>query len=131
MLMARPVFAYGIDTAGRRNAELAGAPQMLMCDPPALPLSSAEGVLRHVPSPEVMAAWGFDFADVARPSAAVLAEYEQGEPWPSAIELVRAEGEDGGGARDLCRGRAGVRGEPGRGLPQKRPPPPHGRCTCR
>jgi hypothetical protein len=24
----------------------------------------------------------------------VLAEYEQGEPWPSAIELVRAEGED-------------------------------------
>ena len=91
--VARPVFAYGIDTAGGSNPVLAGAPQMLACDPPALPLASPEGVLRHVPSPEVMAAWGFDVADVARPSEAVLAEYERGAPWPSAIELARAEGE--------------------------------------
>lgn len=88
------VHAYGIDTEGGHNPELGSSPRMLTCDPPALPLAPPDGVLRHVPSHEVMSAWGFAFAEVAPVGDAALAPYEEGRPWGGAIELVRVEGED-------------------------------------
>ncbi len=89
--VARPVHAYGIDTEGGRNPQLASSPRMLTCDPPALPLDPPDGVLRWIPSPEVMSAWGLAFEDIAPVGDAALAPYEAGRDWPDALELVRAE----------------------------------------
>lgn len=51
----RPVHAYGIDLTGDPNLELTGSPAVMSCPPP--PIVSGE--LRHVISPEVLAAWQF------------------------------------------------------------------------
>ena len=91
--VARPVFAYAIDSAGGDNTLLGGAPMELRCDRPALPVAAPDGVLRHVTSEEVMAAWSFDALDVLVLPDDVLAEYEVGDDWASDPLLVRAEGE--------------------------------------
>lgn len=49
------VHAYGIDLTGDPNLELAGSPSMMSCPPPPI----VGGELRHVVSPEVLAAWQF------------------------------------------------------------------------
>jgi len=49
------VHAYGIDLTGDPNLELAGSPAMMSCPPPPI----VGGELRHVVSPEVLAAWQF------------------------------------------------------------------------
>jgi hypothetical protein len=90
----RPVFAYGIDAMGGENPQLSGAPQMLRCERPELPYAaSSGGVLRHVPSPEVMAAWSFDFHDVIVLDDAEIDAFTRGEPVPAAPRLVRTEGD--------------------------------------
>jgi hypothetical protein len=49
------VHAYGIDLTGDPNLELAGSPAVMLCPPPPI----VGGELRHVVSPEVLAAWQF------------------------------------------------------------------------
>lgn len=49
------VHAYGIDLTGDPNLELAGSPMVMSCPPPPI----VGGELRHVASPEVLAAWQF------------------------------------------------------------------------
>lgn len=87
----RPVFAYGIDATGGANTLLAGAPQTLRCDPPALPYAPRGGVLRHVASAEIFAAWRFDWNDIVTLDDATLATYAEGEPLPIAPSLARTE----------------------------------------
>jgi hypothetical protein len=53
--LEHPVHAYGIDLSGDPNLELEASPGMLSC--PAPPIVGGE--LRHVSTPEVLAAWGF------------------------------------------------------------------------
>ncbi len=51
------VHAYAIDSGGKGpNPELGGSPKTFTCARPTLP----DGVRRHVPSPDVVAAWKFD-----------------------------------------------------------------------
>jgi MYXO-CTERM domain-containing protein len=49
------VHAYGIDLTGDPNLELAGSPAVMSCPPPPI----VGGELRHVVSPEILAAWQF------------------------------------------------------------------------
>lgn len=49
------VHAYGIDLTGDPNLELAGSPMVMSCPPPPI----VGGELRHVATPEVLAAWQF------------------------------------------------------------------------
>src|SRR5690606_34476395 len=86
------VYAYGIDSAGGANTLLVGSPKVLQCDPPALPLSPDVGVLRHIPNPEVMANWQFDWRDVAVVPDGILDAYPILEPWSDAPVLTRSEG---------------------------------------
>jgi len=85
----REVFAYGIDSEGGRNTQLVGSPATLRCDPPPLP----DGVLRHVTRPEVLAAWGLSFDDVAPVGDPALAARDEGRAWPAEIQLIRVTGE--------------------------------------
>lgn len=89
--LSHPVFAYGIDTAGGTNAQLAAAPKTLKCDP-APPLASAAGVKRHITSPAVLTAWRFPDSSIARVPDALLTSYRTAAPLPERPELVQAEG---------------------------------------
>lgn len=91
----RPVFAYGIDATGGSNAQLSGAPQTLRCERPELPYLPATGVRRHITSPEIFAAWRFDWNDVITLDDAVLDAYTDGEPLPDAPRLVRTASDPG------------------------------------
>jgi len=91
----RPVFAYGIGASGGVNAQLAGAPQILRCDPPALAHTTASGVRRHVASPEIFAAWKFDWNDVMTIEDALLDAYADGAPLPDAPQLLRTDADPG------------------------------------
>jgi hypothetical protein len=69
------VHAYGIDLTGDPNLELMGSPAVLSCPP--LPVVGGE--LRHVVSPEVLAAWQFSvFFDRLVVADAVLTGLLQG-----------------------------------------------------
>ncbi len=65
------VHAYGIDLTGDPNLELAGSPAQLSCPPPPV----VGGELRHVVSPEILAAWQFSifFDRLLVPDAAIMA----------------------------------------------------------
>lgn len=89
----REVYAYGIDATGGENALLSGAPQTVRCDEPPFPMPSAGVVRRHVPSAEVLAAWGLDFVDVAPLDDAMLDAVPDGPDLTDAPELVQVEGE--------------------------------------
>lgn len=88
----RTVFAYGIDAMGGDNPLLGTG--TLRCDAPAPPIPPARGVRRHVPNPEVLAAWRWSGLDVARLSDAVINGYPDGPDVVSAPALTRADGED-------------------------------------
>lgn len=87
------VWAYGIDSAGGANAALFGSPLTMQCDPPPPPVSADDGQRRHITSPEVLAAWSFDFHDVAPLDDAVIDAFPDGEPLPDTPRLVRATGD--------------------------------------
>jgi GH25 family lysozyme M1 (1,4-beta-N-acetylmuramidase) len=87
------VYAYGIDSSGGPNTLLRGAPQTLHCDTPPFPNLANGVVRRHVPSPEVLAAWGLGFLDVAPVSDALLGAIPDGPALEAAPELVQAEGD--------------------------------------
>lgn len=89
----RPVFAYGIDAMGGPNTLLTGSPMALRCDPPALPFDRRTGILRHVASPEILAAWRFQAHDAITLDDAELATFDEGDPLPSAPRLVATDGD--------------------------------------
>lgn len=90
----RPVYAYGIDSAGGANTLLAHSPRTLRCDAAPLPDLAVGRVRRHVPSPEVMAAWKLALTDIAPLSDATLAAVDAGPPLSAAPQLVRIDGAD-------------------------------------
>ncbi|HEU5055866.1 MAG TPA: phosphodiester glycosidase family protein [Kofleriaceae bacterium] len=86
-----PVQVYAIDPDGTGNPAI-GEPKTVSCGPPAPPYGPSTGRLRHLTSPESLAAWGFSFLDVAPLAEADVAAYPIGEPMPAAPDLVRAAG---------------------------------------
>lgn len=86
-----PVYAYGIDATGGPNTLLRGAPQTLRCDTPPFPMPAAGAVRRHVPSPEVLAAWGLGFIDVAPVSDVLLDAIPDGPEVGASPELVQID----------------------------------------
>ncbi|MFH1807792.1 MAG: SpoIID/LytB domain-containing protein [Pseudomonadota bacterium] len=87
-----PVYAYAIDSAGGVNALLGNAPATLRCDPPAPPLSAAQGRIRWVVNPASLEAWHFStFEDLAHVDDALLSSYREGPALPSQPRLVRGD----------------------------------------
>jgi hypothetical protein len=78
-----PIHAYGIDSTGGHNPELAGSPITIQCDAPALPLEPADGVLRWVTDQETFQRWGFTPYDVLVVGDDTLSEYDRGSTWPA------------------------------------------------
>ncbi len=82
-----PVHAYGIDSEGGANAELADSPRMLQC-----PLPTLQGVKRLLADPKTFETWGFSlFWDVLPAPDSAFANLPLGEPLPSKPQLVRAD----------------------------------------
>ncbi len=90
----RPVYAYGIDSAGGANTLLTHSPRTLRCDQAPLPDLPTGRVRRHVPSPSAMAAWKLARADIAPLDDATLGAVDDGPALPAAPALVRIEGAD-------------------------------------
>ncbi|MGE0792176.1 MAG: glycoside hydrolase family 25 protein [Sandaracinaceae bacterium] len=88
------VYAYGIDSMGGENTLLSGAPITVRCDEAPFPMPAGGVVRRHVPSPDVLAAWHRGFVDVAPLDDAMLDAIEDGPDLSAAPHLVRIEGED-------------------------------------
>ena len=86
-----PVKVYGIDPEGGGNPAI-GDPMTVSCAPPSPPIGPAAGALRHITSPESLAAWGLSFLDVATLADGDVAAYTMGEPMPAAPDLVRTAG---------------------------------------
>ena len=85
------VHAYGINSSGGANPELAQSPMTFQCSAPAGP---AGGVRRWVTNQDSFASWRFStFYDIAHISDADLLAYPQGEDWPASPLL--AQGDDG------------------------------------
>ncbi|MEZ4375684.1 MAG: SpoIID/LytB domain-containing protein [Polyangiaceae bacterium] len=81
------VHAYGIDASGGQNAQLSSSPRTLRCDP-----LVPDGVLRHVPNPDIFAAWQFDYLwDVMPVSDAALADHDESDPVGDRPLLVKAD----------------------------------------
>jgi hypothetical protein len=81
------VHAYGIDSGGGTNAELANSPMTLDCS-----AKLPSGVRRHVTNPDSLAAWKFDlFWQMLPLSDAQIATLESGDPLPASPELVQAD----------------------------------------
>jgi MYXO-CTERM domain-containing protein len=81
------IHAYGIDSAGGANAELASSPKQLACATPAV-----SGVRRHVIDPDSFAAWKLDLFWQKLPLGdEAIAALEAGEPLPAQPALVQAD----------------------------------------
>jgi MYXO-CTERM domain-containing protein len=81
------VHAYGIDSAGGKNAELANSPKTLACSP-----SLPSGIRRHVTSPDSLAAWKFDlFWQMLPLTDAQIAGISSGDSLPDSPALVQAD----------------------------------------
>ncbi len=82
-----PVHAYGIDSDGGDNAQLAGSPRTLQCN-----TSVPPGVRRHVAAQAVLDAWHFaPFWDVLRVSDAALAALPEWDVLPDRPRLARSD----------------------------------------
>lgn len=90
---AHTVHAYGIDSEGGSNTLLSGSPLSFTCTAPAPPLAAADGVKRHVTSPDVLTAWGLGFDDVYALGDDVSDVFYESDSWPTAPRLVRADGD--------------------------------------
>ena len=91
--VARPVYAYGIDSAGGANTLLANSPRTLKCARPAAPFPPGAGMKRHVPSPATMTSWKFDWHDIATFTDAELAAYADGPDVTAAPVLKQKKGD--------------------------------------
>lgn len=81
------VFAYGIDTKGGANPELADSRKKITCA-----ASAPKSIRRHVADAATFAAWGFDtFVDVLTLSEADLTAFAEGQAVASPPVLVRAD----------------------------------------
>jgi MYXO-CTERM domain-containing protein len=85
------VQVYAIDPEGVANPPIGDA-MTVSCAPPSLPFAPADGALRHITSPDSLAAWGFSFLDVATIADDQVAAYPEGAPMPAAPDLVREPG---------------------------------------
>ncbi|MEO8796566.1 MAG: GH25 family lysozyme, partial [Polyangiaceae bacterium] len=87
------IYAYGIAaTAGLPNTLLTNAPKAMTCAMAKVPVSTADGVIRHIPSAAVLTAWKLStFWSKAPETAATLAAYTKGEDFPAAPEVVKAD----------------------------------------
>ncbi|MBT8492311.1 MAG: phosphodiester glycosidase family protein [Deltaproteobacteria bacterium] len=63
------------------------------CPELAVPKPDDGAVRRHVTSPAVMAAWGFDSGEVIEVPQDWLDAWPEGGAWPQAPDLIRAEGQ--------------------------------------
>lgn len=91
--LEHPVYAYGIDASGGENAQLMGAPLTMRCESAPVPMLAEGVVRRHVSSPEVLAAWGLGFVDVAPLSDAAIDAIADGPDVSPAPVLVQIPGE--------------------------------------
>jgi len=81
------VHAYGIDSEGGANAELADSPRTLQCSLPPL-----QGVKRLLSDPKTFETWGFSlFWDVLPAPDSAFASLPLGTPLPNKPQLVRAD----------------------------------------
>ncbi|MBI3206871.1 MAG: N-acetylmuramoyl-L-alanine amidase [Myxococcales bacterium] len=81
------VHAYGIDSAGGDNAQLAGSPMSLTCT-----ATVPKGVRRHVVDPASLEAWKLDlFWDALPLSDSQIASLDEADAWPAAPQLVQAD----------------------------------------
>jgi uncharacterized membrane protein YgcG len=81
------VHAYGIDSAGGANAQLANSPKTLSCT-----ATLPSGVRRHVTNPDSLTAWKFDlFWQMLPLTDAQITSLESGDPLPAAPALMRAD----------------------------------------
>ena len=87
-----PVFAYGIDAMGGANPLLGTG--TLHCAAPTPSVPPERGVRRHVPNPDVLAAWRWTSLDVAHLTDATLNAYPDGPDVVAAPTLTRAASED-------------------------------------
>ncbi|WAS90213.1 M15 family metallopeptidase [Nannocystis punicea] len=83
-----PVHVYGIDIEGQQNPQLAQSPLSFTCAPPALP----PAVRRHVPDPNILAAWKFDLfwqlVHLDDPTLLAIPEWNAIDPAP---QMIRAD----------------------------------------
>jgi hypothetical protein len=91
--MPHDVFAYGIDAMGGNNPLLGSAPRTLQCNPPDPPLPPDNAVRRHVPNPDVLAAWRWSGLDVLVLPDAVVDRYADGPDVVAAPSLVQGMGD--------------------------------------
>ncbi len=89
---AHPIHAYGIDTHGGTNPELADSPKTFQCPNATPPFNAHSGVKRHVLDAATMTAWSFSrLVDVAPEPDSVIAAYPQGEDWSKKPALIQAD----------------------------------------
>ena len=81
-----PVFAYGIDAMGGANPLLGTG--TLHCAAPTPSVPPERGVRRHVPNPDVLAAWRWTSLDVAHLTDATLNAYPDGPDVVAAPTLT-------------------------------------------
>lgn len=86
--VTRDVYVYGEDVTGGQNSQLSNAPRQLRCDPPRLPYTGQQAVKRHIPNPESLAAWGFQWNDIIKVDDGVLASFADGRTWPQTPTLL-------------------------------------------
>ncbi len=88
MLDGKPheVHAYGIDSHGGTNAELAQSPRTMTCNPPAV-----HGAKRWISSPAVLATWHLGPLDVMPVPEVTLHGLRELEQLPDAPVLLRAD----------------------------------------
>lgn len=80
-----------LDSAGGASAALTHSPGQFTCTVTP-PLTAAQGVRRHVTSPQVLAAWKFDpLMDVAHMSDAEITAYPKGPDVPATPSLAQAD----------------------------------------
>ncbi|HEX7665610.1 MAG TPA: GH25 family lysozyme [Polyangiaceae bacterium] len=87
------IYAYGMAaTAGLPNTLLTNAPKAMTCAYAKMPVSTTDGVIRHVPSTAVLTAWKLStFWSKSPQTAATVDAYTKGDDFPDAPEVVKAD----------------------------------------
>jgi lysozyme len=89
---AHQVFAYGIDTMGGASALLAQAPASFTCGAPEPPLTTMNGVKRHVVSPQSFTDWKFSsLLDVGHYDQPRIDGFPAGDDLPGTPQVVIAD----------------------------------------
>lgn len=74
--------------------DLSASPLLVRVDDDSAVYVREGAVLRHVPDPAAMNAWGFDFASIVVVAPADVADAMVGAPWPRTPFLARGSGDD-------------------------------------